>query len=123
MARRIKLWPVVVVVFLVANVAGGIYAAVQGELLHACLHAVLTIPAAYLAWRLVAPRDGRAALPQADPASGELAESLTHLEQSLEAVAIELERVGEGQRLMTQLFDDAGTPRAAPDAVAPRRES
>ncbi len=122
MARRIKLWPVVVVVFLVGNVAGGVYAAMQGELIHACVHGLLTIPALYFAWRLVPPREARVELPLAGQPSGALTDSLTHLEQSLEAVAIELERVGEGQRVMTHLFHDDGTPRAASDVPAARRE-
>jgi hypothetical protein len=37
---------------------------------------------------------------------------LTHLEQSVDAVAIEVERIGEGQRFMTRFFTENGTPRA-----------
>jgi len=36
----------------------------------------------------------------------ELSSRLTHLEQSLDAIAVEVERVGEGQRFMTRLFDE-----------------
>jgi hypothetical protein len=39
---------------------------------------------------------------------GELSERLTRLEQAVDAVAVELERVGEGQRYVTNLFADQG---------------
>lgn len=42
----------------------------------------------------------------------ELTDRLTHLEQSVDAVAIEVERIGEGQRFMTRFFTENGTPRA-----------
>jgi hypothetical protein len=38
----------------------------------------------------------------------ELTERLTRLEQAVDAVAVELERVGEGQRYVTNLFADQG---------------
>jgi hypothetical protein len=38
----------------------------------------------------------------------ELSERLTRLEQAVDAVAVELERVGEGQRYVTNLFADQG---------------
>jgi hypothetical protein len=40
-----------------------------------------------------------------DPAIGD---RLTHLEQSVDAVAIEVERIGEGQRFVTRLFAENG---------------
>lgn len=39
---------------------------------------------------------------------GELNERLSRLEQSVESVAIEVERVGEGQRFVTNLFIEGG---------------
>lgn len=38
---------------------------------------------------------------------------MTRLEQSIDSIAIEVERVGEGQRFMTGFFADDGFPRAA----------
>jgi hypothetical protein len=43
---------------------------------------------------------------------------LTHLEQSVDAVAIEVERIGEGQRFMTRLFTENGAPRARGEGAA-----
>jgi len=42
----------------------------------------------------------------------ELTERLTRLEQGMDAVAVEIERIGEGQRYMARLFGGDGSPRA-----------
>ena len=49
-------------------------------------------------------------------ASSALGDRLTHLEQSVEAVAVEVERIGEGQRYMTRLFTERGAAAPAPPA-------
>ena len=111
MTRRSKVWLVAAILFAVGNVAAGVLAAVQGELLHTVVHVVLALLGAYLATRL-APRRYARALPH------ELSDRLTRLEQSVDAVAIEVERIGEGQRFMTRLFTERGTPRAAGEGAA-----
>ena len=42
----------------------------------------------------------------------ELSERLTRLEQGMDAVAVEVERIGEGQRYMTRLLSEDGSLRA-----------
>ena len=42
----------------------------------------------------------------------ELTERLTRLEQGMDAVAVEVERIGEGQRYMARLFGEDGSMRA-----------
>lgn len=42
----------------------------------------------------------------------ELGERLTRLEQAVDTVAVEVERIGEGQRFVTRLFSEGGGPRA-----------
>ena len=81
MIRRSKAWLVVGVLFFFINFAGGIFAAVQGEVLHAGVHAALLVVGYYYARRIW--RRGGLAIPAG---SREVADSLTHLEQSLEAV-------------------------------------
>jgi hypothetical protein len=39
---------------------------------------------------------------------GELIERMSRLDQAVESIAVEVERIGEGQRFMTRLFTDAG---------------
>jgi hypothetical protein len=46
------------------------------------------------------------ALPQ------EVMERLTRLDQAVDSIAVEVERIGEGQRFMTRLFANKGTPEA-----------
>lgn len=48
----------------------------------------------------------------------ELAERLTRLEQGVDAVAVEVERIGEGQRYMTRMFAEDGSLRAIGAAAA-----
>jgi hypothetical protein len=50
-------------------------------------------------------------LPGAE-AQGEVLERLNRLEQSVDSVAVEVERIGEGQRFMTNFFTEKGGPRA-----------
>lgn len=107
---------VVAVFFLGGNLAGAGFAAAQGELLHASIHAALALLAAALGWRLARGRGtgrswrrGEVEVP-AVPAA--LTDRLTHLEQSVDTVAVEVERIGEGQRYMTRLFTERGTPTA-----------
>ena len=42
----------------------------------------------------------------------ELTERLTRLEQGMDAIAVEVERIGEGQRYMSRLFAEDGSMRA-----------
>lgn len=51
---------------------------------------------------------------------GEVLERFGRLEQSVDAIAVEVERIGEGQRFMTRVLSDAGT---TAELVAQRRES
>ena len=65
--------------------------------------------------------------PAAAPAVGmpaELTDRLNRLEQAVDAVAVELERVGEGQRYVTRVFTEGqralGSPAAEPIEVRQR---
>ncbi len=42
----------------------------------------------------------------------EIGERFTRLEQSVDSIAVEVERIGEGQRFVTRLFAEQGMPRA-----------
>lgn len=98
MIGRTVLWRVVAALFTVVNLAGAGYAMAQSERLHAGVHVVLALLGAY-ALRRLAPiagwRDAPAELP--------LDDRLDHLQQSVDAVAIEVERSGEAQRFSTKL--------------------
>jgi hypothetical protein len=114
MTRRSKVWLVVAVLFTLGNFAGGVYALVLGELLHTVTHAGLVLLGAYWVrhlWR----RAGETEIPAE---FHEFTDRLTHVEQSVDAVAIELERIGEGQRFITRLFTENATKRAPGEGAA-----
>ena len=99
MIRRTKfLW--VASIFTVINIAGAGFAAAGGEAAHALGHVGLMLLGAFVVWRLV-PRSQlqlqpTVSLPETDKV-------LDNLQLSLDAMAIEVERVGEAQRFMAKL--------------------
>lgn len=114
MSLRSKLGLAFAVVFFLVNFGGAIYAAVMGEPMHAGLHIALLIPGVWLLRRF-APRrfagvTASTLLPVGLPDG--LPDRLTNLEQSIDAVAIEVDRIGEGQRAMTSLLVDDDLIRA-----------
>jgi hypothetical protein len=97
MSRR-NLWLAAAVVFTVINFGGAVYAAATGELMHTAGHVALLL-GGYLVWQLV-PRGRRPdqTLVQAtnDP--------LDHIQQSVDAIAVEVERIGEAQRFHEKII-------------------
>lgn len=98
MIRRTIIWQVVAALFTVINLVGAGYAVARGEGPHASVHVVLSLLGAYALWRL-APIAGWRDAPTDLPAD----DRLEHLQQSVDAVAIEVERIGEAQRFNTRL--------------------
>jgi hypothetical protein len=115
-SRRTKLWVPLAALFTAINGGGAIYAATRGEMSHAGIHVVLAVAGIVVVWRLarmaaerrVASVDSAGISagtpPDVTASARELASRLTQLEQSIDAVAIEIERVGDGQRIMTDRF-------------------
>jgi hypothetical protein len=122
MTRRSRIWLTLAVLFTAANFAGGLFAAAQGELIHAGVHAALMLLGLYPVWRLTSggrerrTQRGDDEAIQASPR--ELTDRLTRLEQAVDAAAIEVERVGEWQRFLTHSFTEDGAPQAGRDGVA-----
>lgn len=106
MTRRSKLWRWAAGLFTFINVAGLAYAWAQDEEMHAMLHLFLLLlgVAAYVGWRLA-----RRGVPQDHLPRAELAEErIEYLQQSVDAMALELERVGEAQRFNDRLRVERG---------------
>lgn len=114
MTRRSRIWLVVAALFSVVNLAGGVVAAAQAEPIHASVHAALALLGAFLVWRLLPSRPA----PQRQAPDSELTDRLTRLEQAVDAVAIEVERIGEGQRFITRRFAESSAPQAAGERAA-----
>ena len=107
MRRRFTIGLVLAALFTLVNIGGGVYAGMMGEVRHAGLHVVLALVGAYVTWLVAVRRRGEradAAIPAMAGAPGELSARLDSLEQSIDAIAVEVERVGEGQRFVTRLF-------------------
>jgi hypothetical protein len=108
MSRRWGIWMAGAVLFTIANVGGGIWAADRAEPMHASLHGVLTLAGLLVMAWLVRSRVPQASLSGVETGtaarSGEISDRLSQLEHSVDAVAIEVERIGEGQRFMTRVL-------------------
>jgi hypothetical protein len=102
MTRRTKLWFGGAVLFAVLNAAGAVVALVMDGISHAAGHVLLAFIGGYVAWRI-------AARPGSEPAPSERVfdDRLEGLQQSLDALAVEVERVGENQRFVTKLQQNA----------------
>jgi hypothetical protein len=100
--------------YVVINVGGAAYAVAMDEMPHAALHVVLLFVGVAV-WTRFAPRRGEERGNALATPPSELTDRFRNLEQSLDAVAIEVERIGEGQRFMTTLL----TERQGPPASGP----
>jgi hypothetical protein len=79
------------------------FAAQPAEPWHATIHALLAVLFGLGAQRLTARQH---ALLQAGPVLED--DRMRRLEQAIDSIAVELERVGEGQRFVTKLLADRG---------------
>lgn len=108
MSRRWGTWMTVAALFTLANVGGGIWAADRAEPMHASLHGVLTLAGMLVIAWLVSRRVRDASLTGGRNVTAarqdEITDRLSQLEHSVDAVAIEVERIGEGQRFMTRVL-------------------
>jgi hypothetical protein len=110
MKRRFTLGLVLAALFTIVNIGAAVYAGTMGEMRHAGLHVVLALMGAYGTWLVAARRRGDGAaggIPAMAGAPSELSARLDDLERSIDAIAVEVERVGEGQRFVTRLFTES----------------
>jgi hypothetical protein len=114
MTRGSKIWLGVGVLYFGINLGGAGIAAAEGELMHAGVHAALLLLGAFVVW--LAPsrlmrRFGRGADQEIAVHAGEFSDRLSRLENTVDAVAIEAERIGEAQRFMTRVLTEKELPR------------
>jgi hypothetical protein len=110
MSRRGKIWLAVAAVFSIVNAGGAVYALLNGEWMHGGIHVALLALTLYAAARW---------LPRGTPTHTEEPfeparvgdERLEMLQQSVDAIALEVERIGEAQRYSAKLAtkQDQGT--------------
>ena len=100
MSRRSKLWGWAAGLYAFINLGGLGYAAAEGEEMHAMLHLFLLLIAlaGFVGWWF-ARRTQRET-----PSQPQLPDArVEYLQQSVDAMALELERVGEAQRFSDKL--------------------
>ncbi|HEV7838952.1 MAG TPA: hypothetical protein VGO75_12855 [Gemmatimonadaceae bacterium] len=115
MTRGSRLWRLAAGLYAVINVGGLAFAWAQGEEMHAMLHLFLLLlgVAGYVGWRLA-----RRGMPQ-EMSQQQLAadqQRMEYLQQSVDAMALELERVGEAQRFSDKLRVERG------ETLPPKKE-
>ena len=133
MTRRAKLWRAGAVLFGIVNLAGMGFALAMGEMMHAMAHAFLLFVGlgAYLVWKTVttwATTPSGDQLSQASPLASSGREStqklgdprIDYLQRSIDALALEVERIGEAQRFKDKLPADPGA--APPPKKLPPEE-
>ena len=108
--RHPKRWLIGTSIFTLINVAGAPFAFMAGEPWHGAAHVVLAVAGAYVLSRL-APRFQRNRQQQLVE-SGGAERQLDRLQQSLDAIAIDVERVGEAQRFMTKIAEERARERS-----------
>jgi hypothetical protein len=112
MTRRSRLWRIAAGIYVFINVGGAIIAAVRDEQTHFALHVGLLLlgMVAYPIWRLTRRTPGIDHPQQQIPDA-----RLQYLQQSVDAMALELERLGEKQRFHEKL-------RSEPGATPPKKD-
>ena len=114
MSRRTKGLAVAAAIFAVVNVGGAIFAAWQDEFQHAGVHVALALLSVY--GTMLLSRRREVALESAPVSREAVDDRLSSLERSIDVVAIEVERVGEGQRFMTELLSKKAPPKDETEA-------
>ena len=98
MGRRTGIWQFVAGAFTVVNLVGLGMAMAAGEQMHSGIHVALSLLGAYWMWWL----SGRRASEQ--PGHDEIGSTrMEQLQQSVDAIALEVERIGEAQRFNAKL--------------------
>jgi hypothetical protein len=111
MTQPSKLWRIAAALFVIINVAGAGYAIAMGERPHALTHVALLV-VGFIGWQF-APWKRRQT-----PAPDQLPDArLDYLQQSVDAVALEVERLGEAQRFADKLRAEQG--QAPPVKIPP----
>jgi hypothetical protein len=92
--KRSKRWFSVATIFTLINLVGAPLALFAGEWLHFGSHVVLTAVGALWMWWVAGGRRSVVQRPDTPLADRQLAE----LQQSVDSIAVEVERIGESQR-------------------------
>ena len=103
MAEPSMFWKSIAPIFVLINVGGFIFALASGEMMHAVTHAAVLLVgvAGYSLWR---GRSEPNEISGADSAAA--TRRLDHLQDSLDVIAVEVERIGESQRYAQKIIQE-----------------
>jgi hypothetical protein len=104
MPRRSIFWLTLATAFTFINAGGAVWAFAERELLHCLVHVVGTALGGFWIWAVA-----RRARRQRAGLEGAGDSRLTYLEQSLDAMALQVERIGEAQRFNQKLVEEVLT--------------
>jgi hypothetical protein len=102
MTQPSKLWRIAAALFVIINVAGAGYAIAMGERPHALTHVALLV-VGFIGWQFAPWKRRQTAAQEQLPDA-----RLDYLQQSVDAVALEVERLGEAQRFADKLRAEQG---------------
>jgi hypothetical protein len=100
MAEPGRWWRIAVAVFVIGNVASAVYHAAVGEFGPAAGHAGVAA-GTIVFWMTVFSRKRE---PEYTADSQQIDSQIDHLQQSVDAIALEVERLGEGQRFAQKIL-------------------
>jgi len=104
MVQRSKLWKVAAVIFTLLNVGGVVYGVANADPAHPVGHIALQL-VGFVVWRMTR----RLREEESTPAAKAIDEQrIEYLQQSVDAIALEVERIGEKQRFMDKLRVEGG---------------
>lgn len=116
MTRKVGLALGVATLFTLGNAASAGYAIAHAEGVHAGVHVVLMVVGAWLTWLAA-----RRAIRDEFAADAIGAPQVAQLQQSVDAIAVEVERLGEAQRYGERVREQQGVPRSDPEGTTSRR--
>jgi hypothetical protein len=103
MARSSRFWRIGAAVYFFINAAGAVYALAMGETMHAFAHVALLVVGAGIYGVLRLNSDPAQ---QETLAAGQANERIDHLEQALNSIALNVERIGEAQRFEKKILEE-----------------
>ncbi len=101
MAGRSLWWRAAAVVFAAGNAASVVYHVAIGEMGSAVVHATLAVGTLVFWQAVFSPKSE----PDYTADPQQVDSSLDHLQQSVDAIALEVERLGEGQRFAQKILE------------------
>jgi hypothetical protein len=113
-------WRLAAVLWVIINAGGAMIAVGRGEPMHAIVH-VAFLAGGFVVWQAITRRSTRQGAAEIPEFSGELSDNLTHLQQSVDVVALEVERIGEGQRFINRRFTEKGVAQPSKEAAPDRK--